>query len=64
MKRFATHREEPVVVVPVIGPDVQVELALRVVPIEVTDLAITVPALLRYLYKILSLPPPFEYSQG
>ena len=49
---------------PVVVP-VQVQLALRAVPVEVRHVAVAV-AILPHgaVYKISSLPPPLEFSQG
>jgi len=59
---IVAHREEPVVAIPVIVKPIEVELALRVILVEVEDVAITVDLRDGALYKIPSKPLPVENS--
>lgn len=59
--------EKAVIVIPLVIPVVQVEIALGVVPVEVRDHATVVgmnPDRAVKLRRISSVPPPFEYSRG
>ena len=56
--------EETIVVVPVIVEVVQVEVPLRTVPVQVTDMPIAVELHNRTLCKIASVALSLEYSRG
>ncbi|HAL50525.1 MAG: hypothetical protein UU40_C0017G0002 [Candidatus Uhrbacteria bacterium GW2011_GWD2_41_121] len=59
--------QESTVLVPVVVIPVKVEFALGTVPIEVGNVTIAVaihPDGAVKIYKISSVPPPFEYSPG
>jgi hypothetical protein len=60
MKRVA-NEGEPVVVVPPIVKPVEVEVALRAVPVEVRHVAVAVN-LADGMWRVSSMPPPLEYS--
>ncbi|MEK7606165.1 MAG: hypothetical protein AAB458_01030 [Patescibacteria group bacterium] len=52
--------QEPTGVVPVVVPPVEVEVPLRVVPIEVRDVAVAIDQSDGAMYDVPSVPPPLE----
>ena len=60
MKRVSDS-EEPIVVVPPVLEPVEVQVALRTVPVEVRD--VPVVEMLPDLYRIPSMPLSLEYSR-
>jgi hypothetical protein len=62
MKRFARQKDEAIVSIPpvvgVVPIRIEIPLAIIVVHIEQVRVAVGI------LYKIPSVAPPFEYSQG
>ena len=61
---IVANREETVVVIPVTVPIVEVEVALRIVPVEVRHVAIATHLTNGTLCKKSSIPPPPEFSKG
>lgn len=66
MKRVA-RGEEPAVLVPVVIVPVQIEVALRVVPVQVGEVTVAIAVHERGAAKICEAPPvslPVEFSPG
>jgi hypothetical protein len=61
---MSSEGEEAVVVIPIIVKPIQVEVALRIVLVEVSHVAVVIDLRNRASYEILSVPLPLEYSRG
>ncbi len=57
---IVAHGEEPATLIPLVVVPVQIELALRIVHVEIRNVAIVVQLRDGALYDKPSIPPPIE----
>lgn len=61
---MSSEGEEAIVGIPIIVEPIEIEIALRIVLVEVSHVAVAIDLRNRPLCEILPMPQPSEYSRG